>query len=275
MKKKLLSLFALLCLVLPACIGLVGCGEEKAPAKTDAEILSTAYGQVVTSITDFQAQTTTTTSARSATDSTTTDTVFYDVASFDNSRGYLSVGIVAVMQQIYSNEDIVSVINNLKAPLKVECSYLSTGKYTDMSGLSGLTIYSTIDKTNNKIMGYCTFGYGESSDSMFLALEINYNFTKNEIVSFQGYLGPSGETTNTFFVLKYSNSKFEMANISSQTTYTDGSNAQTEANALTQSFNQFYSTFSAMTTTTLPGDFSQLFTTAIDAVCDALISQEE
>ena len=276
MKKKFFSLLLVFCLALPIGLGLVGCGDSSKDnnptdqstsqnTKTDAEILSTAYGQVATSITSkAQSSAPTTTSARIAVDTTGTDSVFTDITNFDESA-QISVCLVSFMKQIYSNETIVNFIKNLKTPLKFTCSYASTGKYQNVTLLKikGLSIYSTIDKDNGKIKGYCLTDCDESNNARFFVIDIDYNFTTNEVTSFKAYVGTSSSTPSELYVLRNANSKLEVAVI-------DSSKTSAEAETLKTEFGGYYTSFTRLTAAPVPGDYSSMYTTAVDSILDSL-----
>ena len=174
------------------------------------------------------------------------------------------------MKQIYSNETIVSFIQNLKTPLKFTCSYASTGKYQHVTLLKikGLSIYSTIDKGNGKIKGYCLTDCDESNNARFFVIDIDYNFTTNEVTSFKAYVGTSSSTPSELYVLRNANSKLEVAVIGSSETTNE------EAQTLKTEFGGYYTSFTRLTAASVPGDYSSMYTTAVDSILDSLTTAQ-
>ena len=194
MKKKLLSLFALLCLVLPACIGLVGCGS-----KSDAEIITTALDQVVNIFTEKgKALNEMTVETYTGNENiATTYLSFEDYAKLSsNYKGYAVdycadiATAFAVAKGAYSNETVKKGINYDNAAVSFQLKENGTSEdYT------WYYLFNTIDKENNKIT--CFTGD--------FALEINYDFNKNEVLSFDLSAG------NNLFFIKYENSALSVA----------------------------------------------------------------
>ena len=209
MKKKLLSLFALLCLVLPACIGLVGCGSSK----SDAEIITTALDQVVNIFTEKgKALNEMTVETYTGNENiATTYLSFEDYAKLSSEFKDYAVGRCAeiatdfaVVKGAYSNETVKKYLDYGGMPVRFEMYDSENNKRTLF------LLYSTIDRGNNKITCF-TNGFD---------IKINYDFNKNEVLSFD-------LTTNTFdglIFIKYENSALSIADC--EFSYVEGSDAQ-------------------------------------------------
>jgi hypothetical protein len=170
MKKKLLSLFALLCLVLPACIGLVGCGTQ-----SDTQAIISACEQMSTI---FRDKGSSTFLAQQNDDVTVSGTYvsFDDFASLvgEQSAAYLCYQIssdFAMIKGAYSNETFKESVksNNVKFDFTTE----------ESESAFSFSFKNTIDRKQKKIT--CIFGFNNVVD---LKVDINYDFGKGQVLSF-------------------------------------------------------------------------------------------
>ena len=203
MKKKLLSLFALLCLILPACIGLVGCESSNA----DAKILATACEQVVqtiysTSSTESTAVATSSTLAEEQFVGDSTSGLLFEETEDPSSLSSTSA-MVYFMSKVYAND----AVTTLAKPINFDANYEVNGETLQTNDI---TLYGKLDKANGKITSQL-IGNGNDRTSgrsynIFVFADINYDFEKEEVTGFEVYVG-NGENGEIQYCAKYDGTK--------------------------------------------------------------------
>ena len=210
MKKKLLSLFALLCLVLPACIGLVGCGSSK----TDSEVITTALDQVANVFIEKGKALNASSTTTSATTSSKRIVVDGEATTEEDSNPYLSFddfatkigvgsGVVICAKSArelswikgsYSNETLKEAVKD-NGPTTIS---FKIGTAVDADTYI-FTFKITIDRASNKIT--CVRAIRDKN--LDLKIEINYDFDKDQVLSFDLFFDG--------FFIKYENSTLTVA----------------------------------------------------------------
>ena len=177
MKKKLLSLFALLCLILPACIGLVGCGTQ-----SDTQAIISACDQISTIFSDmgtamYWAE------QKSEPEINNTYISFEDFASINGVWNvadfcYQISSSFALIKGAYSKDSLKESVKSNNLKFNVAPGNAENGDY-----LVSFSFKNTIDRNQKKIT--CIFGYYDDID---LKIDINYDFGKGQVLSFELFI---------------------------------------------------------------------------------------